>query len=143
MTGMATLLGLWLLLAASLPAAAAQGPAIAKGASPTALQELTTVTAELQENTKDLRRNITHWQRIARDPQLPAAEKKQWHHKAQEYLQECLAYNTLLTQVDVKKIPDRTQADNFLAARRTFQQELQYFQEILQQSISDLQQTGR
>ena len=102
--------------------------------APTAnsLQELAAVSAELQENTKDLRRNITHWQKIAGDANLSADEKKQWHQKARDYLQECLDYSALLDQVEVKKIPDAAAAQRFVAARRTFQRELLYFQEVLQ-----------
>lgn len=96
------------------------------------LQLLAAVSAELQENTKDLRRNITHWQKIAGDANLSAADKKQWHQKAEDYLQECLAYSAVLDQVDVKKIPDTAAAQGFVADRRTFQRELLFFQEVLQ-----------
>ena len=137
------LLSLWLFLAALLPAAGSPEPALAQGAKAAALPGLAAVTAELQDNTKDLRRNITHWQRLARDPQLSAAEKNQWHQKAMEYLQECLAYSTLLTQVDVKKIPDPEHAQTFLAARRTFQQELLFFQQILSQPPAEPTQPER
>ncbi len=112
----------------------APGPAgAAKDApNPAGLAELAAVSAELQENTKDLRRNITHWQKISQDANLAAAEKQQWHQKATAYLQECLAYNTLLAQVDIKKIPDAAAAQRFAADRRTFQRELLFFQEMLQ-----------
>jgi len=113
---------------------AAPGTAGAAQDAPAAhsLQELATVSAELQENTRDLRRNITHWQKIAGDANLPAAEKKQWHQKANAYLQECLDYSALLDRVEVKKIPDAAAAQRFVAERRNFQRELLYFQEVLQ-----------
>ncbi|MGQ9921979.1 MAG: hypothetical protein ACUVRZ_11725 [Desulfobacca sp.] len=115
-----------LLLAAPANAGAAQDNAAANS-----LQTLATVSAELQENTKDLRRNITHWQKITGDANLSAAEKNQWQQKAAAYLQECLDYSALLDRVEVHKISDAAAAQRFVAARRTFQRELLYFQDVL------------
>ncbi len=122
-----------LFVSLSLLSAAPGSAGAAKDApSSNSLQELAAVSAELQENTKDLRRNITHWQKIAGDANLTATDKKQWHQKVNDYLQECLAYSVLLDQIDVKKIPDTAAAQRFVAERRTFQRELLYFQEVLQ-----------
>ncbi len=123
------LLALGLLLAQPRPVCAAQDPAAA-----TAAQELAAITAEIQDNTKDLRRNITHWQKIAADGNLAAADKKHWRQKAEAYLQECLTYNLLLNQVDLKKIAATATVQDFIQARKTFQRELLFFQEILEKS---------
>jgi hypothetical protein len=98
------------------------------------VKDLETATVDLQENTKDLRRNITSWRKIQWDPQLTAAEKKVWRDKANTYLQECDDYNDLLNKVDAKKLPASEVSRRFLTERRTFQRELQYFRETLQKS---------
>ncbi len=98
------------------------------------VKDLETATVDLQENTKDLRRNITSWRKIQWDPQLTAAEKKVWRDKANTYLQECEDYNDLLNKVDAKKLPGSEVSRRFLTERRTFQRELQYFRETLQKS---------
>lgn len=121
------LMALSLLLGQPLPTTAAQDPVAA-----TAAQELAAITAEVQDNTKDLRRNITHWQKIATDGNLTEAEKKHWRQKAEAYLQECLTYSLLLNQVDLKKIAATAPVQDFLQARKTFQRELLFFQEILE-----------
>lgn len=98
---------------------------------PQSVQDLETATADLKENTKDLRHNITSWRKIQWDSQLPPAEKKQWREKADTYLQECEAYNELLAKVDVKKLPKSEVSRRFLAEKQTFQRELQFFRETL------------
>lgn len=99
---------------------------------PQSVQELETATADLKENTKDLRHNITNWRKIQSDSQLSPAEKKQWRHKATTYLQECEAYNDLLARVDTKKLPKSELTRRFLAERQIFQRELQFLKETLQ-----------
>ncbi len=110
-------------------------PMPAKSAKPTLVQpvkDLETATADLQENIKDLRRNITSWRKIQWDSQLAPAEKKSWRDKAKAYLQECEDYNALLDKVDAKKLPKSEAGRRFLTERRIFQGELQYFRETLQ-----------
>ena len=96
-------------------------------------QNLELVTADLKENIQDLRKNITNWRRIRWDAQLSAAEKKDWRLKAQTYLQECREYAAMLDKVDEKKLPKSQASRQFLQERLTFQEELQNFQEVLQQ----------
>lgn len=107
----------------------------AKKTSPPAqsTQNLEVVTADLKENIQDLRKNITNWRRIQWDPQLTAEAKKDWRLKAQTYLQECREYAAMLDKVDEKKLPKSPASRQFLQERLTFQKELQYFQEVLQQ----------
>jgi hypothetical protein len=97
------------------------------------LQDLETATADLQENIKDLRRNITMWQKIQWDASLTPAEKKGWRDKAKMYLQECEAYNDLLARVDAKKLPKSDMSRRFLNDRTIFLREVQYLRETLQQ----------
>jgi hypothetical protein len=98
---------------------------------PQATQDLETAMNDLKENTKDLRHNITSWQKIQGDSRLTPAEKKQWRDKADAYLQECEAYNELLAKVDAEKLPDSNLSRRFLTERQTFQRELQFFRETL------------
>jgi hypothetical protein len=98
---------------------------------PQSVMDLETATADLQENTKDLRQNITSWRKIQWDSQLTPAEKKQWRDKANTYLQECEAYNDLLDKVEAKKLPKSEVSRRFLAERQTFQRELQFLRETL------------
>ncbi len=93
--------------------------------------DLETVTAELVENVKDLRRNINSWVKIAADTSLAPAEKKHWQAKAQDYLRECQAYGALLQRLEAKKLGDSPAARRFLAERQVFQRELQFFESIL------------
>jgi hypothetical protein len=101
--------------------------------APQPVPDLETATVELQENTKDLRRNITSWRKIQGDAQLSPAKKKIWRDKAKTYLRECEAYNVNLDKVDAKKLPNSELSRRFLLEKQTFQRELQYFQEILQE----------
>jgi len=96
------------------------------------VKNLETATADLQENIKDLRRNITSWRKIQNDGQLSQAEKKVWRDKANSYVQECEAYNELLVKINAKKLPESEVSKKFLTARETFQRELQYLRETLQ-----------
>ena len=96
------------------------------------VKELEEATADLQENTKDLRRNITSWKRIQWDAQLSPDDKKGWRRKAEAYLQECEAYDELLSKIDLKKLPKAEIRTRFLTARQTFRRELQYLRESLQ-----------
>jgi hypothetical protein len=96
------------------------------------LQDLESATVDLQENIKDLRRNITNWQKIQKNAQVTPAEKKSWRDKAASYLQECEAYDDTLGKIDAKKLPKSEVSNHFLAARKTFRQELQYLRETLQ-----------
>ena len=99
---------------------------------PQSVQDLETTIVDLQENTKDLRHNITSWQKIQWDANLTLAEKMQWRHKAQDYLQECEAYNDLLARVDAKKLPKSEVSRRFLTERQTFQRELESLRETMQ-----------
>ncbi len=96
------------------------------------VKDLESATADLEENIKDLRRNITSWRKIQYDAQLTAAEKKNWRDKADTYLRECEAYDDVLGQVNAKKMPQSEVKSRFLAARQTFQREMQYLRETLQ-----------
>jgi hypothetical protein len=96
------------------------------------VKDLEAATADLQENIKDLRRNITSWRKIQNDGQLSRAEKKVWRDKANSYVQECEAYNELLIKINAKKLPKSEVSKKFLTARETFQRELQYLRETLQ-----------
>jgi hypothetical protein len=95
--------------------------------------ELETSVAELQENIKDLRRNISSWRKIQGDANLTSEEKKQWRTKAQEYLQECESYDELLTKINANKLPKSEVSRRFLDDRKTFQREVQYLRQTLQQ----------
>jgi hypothetical protein len=95
-------------------------------------KELETAIVDLQENTKDLRRNITSWRKIQWDAGLTPAEKKNWRNKANTYLQECEDYNAVLEKVDAQKIPKTEVSRRFLMERQTFQRELQYLRETMQ-----------
>jgi hypothetical protein len=96
------------------------------------IQDLETAAADLQENIKDLRHNIHSWQKIHWDAKLPPEERKKWRTKADGYLQECEAYNDLLTKVDAKKLPKSEASRRFLDERQTFQRELQNLRQVLQ-----------
>lgn len=126
-------IGLLLLLLAGLLATPPFLAAKTAAPPPDSAQELATITSELQENIKDLRRNITSWQQISQDARLPASEKQQWRQKAQAYLQECQAYSDLLARVDPKKLPKTAIADSFLHERQNFLREIQFFAEMLQE----------
>jgi hypothetical protein len=108
-------------------------PKTAKSAQQSkSLKDLETATVDLQENTKDLRRNITNWRKIQKDGQLTSAEKKNWRDKANTYLQECEAYEDALGKIDPQKLPKSEVSNHFLAARKDFQRELHYLRETLQ-----------
>jgi hypothetical protein len=105
-----------------------------KPSKPTqSIQDLETATADLQENIKDLRHNINSWRKMQGDNQFTPVEKKQWRDKAQDYLQECESYNDLLTKVDANKLPKSEVSRRFLEERKTFQREVQYLRQTLQQ----------
>jgi hypothetical protein len=105
-------------------------PAKPKQSQP--VKDLETSTADLKENTKDLRSNITSWRKIQWDSNLTPTEKKQWRDKANTYLQECEAYNALLEKVDAKKLPKSEVSRRFLTERSNFQRELQNLRETMQ-----------
>lgn len=96
------------------------------------VKDLEAATAELQENIKDLRRNITSWRKIQQDAGLSQAEKKNWHTKAGIYLAECEAYDETLKKIDAKKLPRSEVSSRFLTERQTFQREMHYLRETLQ-----------
>jgi hypothetical protein len=126
---------LFLILAGPELLRAKSAPTPAQSVKPASIQsvkDLETATADLQENTKDLRRNITNWRKIQWDSQLTPAEKKNFRDKAKIYLEECDAYNAVLDKVDAKKLPNSEAGRRFLMERQTFQRELQYLRETLQ-----------
>jgi hypothetical protein len=97
------------------------------------VQDLEAAATDLQENIKDLRHNINSWRKIQWDSQLTPVAKKQWRDKAATYLQECEAYYDLLAKVDAKKLPKSELSRRFLNDRQTFQREVQYLRQTLQQ----------
>jgi hypothetical protein len=97
------------------------------------IQNLETAVADLQDNIKDLRHNISSWRKIQGDARLTPVEKKQWRDRAQSYLQECEDYNDLLAKVDANKLPKSEVSRRFLNDRQTFQREVQYLRQTLQQ----------
>lgn len=134
-TLMSLIFSLLLILAGPELLWAKTDPKPAQAVKPTMAQpikDLETATADLQENTKDLRRNITSWRKIQWDSHLTPAEKKNWRDKANSYLQECEDYNALLDKVDAKKLPKSEVSRRFLMERQTFQRELQYLRETIQ-----------
>jgi len=97
------------------------------------VKDLEAAVADLQENLKDLRRNIAAWRKIRGEAQLSQTEKDSLRDRAKAYLQECQDYMAALERVDVKKIPPSEALTRFTEERRTFQRELLYFHEVLEE----------
>ena len=112
-------LAVWLLLGA--------------GGSSLTIPDLDQVAQELEQNLKELRRNITAWQQLRHDPQLSAAAKATWREQAQEYLRACQHYLAALAELPPEKLRRSPAGQKILTLKGTFQQETQFLETILAQ----------
>ncbi len=103
------------------------------GAQTEAGPKLSQVAQELEANLRELRRNLTAWDQLRRDPGLSAAERDVFRERARIYLQACQDYDHALAGLPEAKLRCSPMGQKVLELRKTFRQECRFLAEQLEQ----------
>lgn len=95
--------------------------------------DLNQAVQELEANLQELRRNITDWQRLQRQPDLGVAMRAALLTKARSYLQACQDYDQALGSLPAAQLRRSPAGQRLLELRRIWQQEQQFLVELLNQ----------